>query len=398
MSDQGERSNPMGNEELSRAKLSLNELGVEWALLSAHENVTYVSHYEVPIDFGPLAHLNYGPVLALFAVNEDNNFLLSNNYYAGAARQQTTFEEVVGFGIFDVFEPFEAQDREKNFQEACKNLFRKVGLDRGKIKLGVEARTLPLAVTQVILSDFPNVEMLEAESALIKARSIKTQREIELLKVVAEVTNIGHKELMKQTREAGKSEFELWSLITKAMNEKAGRRLMMSGELVTGPRNQNIAPGGPIDYVTKPGDLAEFDVSPRLNGYWADMANVMVIGAEPNEDQLKFARAARDSFYAGVSQLRPGKKAKDVFAACKVAYEKYGLELKHYAGHGIGTTVNEHPWFVPTDETVLEAGMVVCIETGAYAEEATGKCEKMLIVQESGDPEIFPDFEWGVPL
>ena len=128
------------------------------------------------------------------------------------------------------------------------------------------------------------------------------------------------------------------------------------------------------------------------------MANVMVIGAEPNEDQLKFARAARDSFYAGVSQLRPGNKAKDVFAACKAAYEKYGLQLKHYAGHGIGTTVNEFPWFVPTDETELEAGMVVCIETGAYAEEATGKCEKMLIIQESGAPDMFPDFEWGVPL
>jgi len=40
----------------------------------------------------------------------------------------------------------------------------------------------------------------------------------------------------------------------------------------------------------------------------------------------------------------------------------------------------------------------VCIETGTYAEEATGKCEKTLIIQESGGPEIFPDFEWGISL
>ena len=84
--------------------------------------------------------------------------------------------------------------------------------------------------------------------------------------------------------------------------------------------------------------------------------------------------------------------------AASSAYDKYGLTLGHYAGHGIGTTVNEAPWFVPTDDTILQAGMVVCIETGCYSEEATGKCEKMMVIQPSGDPEIFPDFAWGTPL
>ena len=50
------------NDELARTRVLLDELDADWALLSAPENVTYVSHYEVPIDFGPLAHLSYGPV------------------------------------------------------------------------------------------------------------------------------------------------------------------------------------------------------------------------------------------------------------------------------------------------------------------------------------------------
>jgi Xaa-Pro dipeptidase len=171
---------------------------------------------------------------------------------------------------------------------------------------------------------------------------------------------------------------------------------MIAGEVVCGPRNKTVSPGGPIDYITQPGDIAELDISPRINGYWADMANTMVIGAEPTPVQKKYAKAARESFYAGVSKARPGNRARDIFAAAAAAYEPYGLKLGHYAGHGIGTTVNEAPWFVPTDDTVLEAGMVVCIETGAYAEEATGKCEKMMVIQPSGDPDIFPDFPWGV--
>ncbi len=89
----------------------------------------------------------------------------------------------------------------------------------------------------------------------------------------------------------------------------------MTGELVCGPRNKTVAPGGPINYITKPGDLVEFDISPRLSGYWADMANVLVIGAEPTEVQAKYARAARESFYAGAAMLQPGNRAKDVFEA-----------------------------------------------------------------------------------
>lgn len=387
----------MANEELGRARNELQTAGADWALLSSAENVTYVSHYEVPIDFGPLAHLSYGPVLALFGVENPNSYLLANSYYAGGARKQTTFDEVFGFDILQVFEPYESQVIRENFVAAVRNVLHQAGLHRGRVRLAVEERTLPLAVSTILAEEFPNVTMVEAGPSLVNARRIKTEREIGLLKDVAEIVNVGHKELFAQTREAGKSEFELWSAVTEAMHRHVGGKLFMSGELVCGPRNKTVAPGGPIDYTTCPGDLCEFDVSPRVNGYWADMANVMVIGAEPTEVQKKYARAARDSFYSAAEMLRPGNRAKDVFEAAARAYDKYGLKLGHYVGHGIGTTVNESPWFVPSDETVLEPGMVVCIETGAYGEEATGKCEKTLVVRDDGEPEIFPDFKWGIP-
>jgi Xaa-Pro aminopeptidase len=304
----------------------------------------------------------------------------------------------LGFDILEVFEPYNKQVPKDNFVAAVRKAFQQAGLGRGKLKLAVEEKTLPLVVLRILTDEFPNVEIVEACPAVEIARRTKTKREIELLKNVAEVVNVGHKELMKLTREAGKHEFELWAAVTQAMHEYVGGKLFLSGELVCGPRNKTVAPGGPIDYVTKPGDLVEYDVSPRLNGYWADMANMMVVGAEPTEVQKKYARAARDSFYAGAEALRPGNRAKDVFEAARAAYEKYDLKLGHYIGHGIGTTVNEAPWFVPSDETILEAGMVVCIETGAYAEEASGKCEKTLIIREHGDPDIFPDFEWGIRI
>lgn len=388
----------MSNEELARFRAALHELGADWALLSSPENVTYVSHYTVPVEFGPLAHLNYGPVLALFGVQEKSSLLVANRYYAAAARQQSSFDEVIDFGILEVFAPYDKQVRRDNFVSALRQALRRADLGNSPVKLAVEERTLPLIVWQAIQTELPQVELVAADEALARARMVKTTREIGLLKEAADVVNVAHKELMRLTRQAGMSEFELWSCITQRMHEHAGDKLFIAGEVVCGPRNKSVSPGGPIDYVTHPGDIAELDISPRINGYWADMANTMVIGAEPTEVQKKYARAARESFYAGVSKARRGNKACDIFAAANKAYDQYGLKLGHYAGHGIGTTVNEAPWFVPSDETLLEAGMVVCIETGCYGAEATGKCEKMMVIQPSGDPDIFPDFEWGTPL
>ncbi|MFN8444149.1 MAG: Xaa-Pro peptidase family protein [Caldilineaceae bacterium] len=388
----------MTNQELARARAELQQLGANWALLTSPENVTYVSHYEVPVEFGPLAHLNFGPPLALFGVTEESTTLVANQHYATGARQQSDFANVLGFGVLEVFEPFAKQMSRDNFVSTVRQAIRQSGIGTSEAKLAVEEKTLPLAVHRVIQEELPNVELVEAGPALARARMVKTEREVALLKQSAEVVNIAHKELMRLTRQAGLSEFELWAGITKAMHEHVGGKFYIAGELVCGPRNKTVSPGGPLANITQPGDIAELDISPRINGYWADMANTMVIGREPSAIQKQYARAARESFYAGVSKARPGVRACDLFEAARAAYDKYGLKLGHYVGHGIGTTVNEAPWFVPTDETILQAGMVICIETGCYSEEATGKCEKMMVIQPSGDPDIFPDFPWGTPL
>ncbi|RPI53633.1 MAG: hypothetical protein EHM56_07060, partial [Chloroflexi bacterium] len=227
-----ERSTEMENQELKRACEQLKKTGADWALLSSAENVTYVSHYEVPVDFGPLAHLSYGPVLALCSLSDGGNILIANNYYAGAARKQSTFEQVLGFGILEVFEPFARQDARANFVATVRQALQQAGLAHGRPRLAVEEKTLPLSVARVLSEEFPNVTLVEAYPAIEMARKVKTGREIGLLKCVAEVVNTGHKEVLKQTRQAGKSEFELWSAVTQAMYEHAGAKFFMSGELV----------------------------------------------------------------------------------------------------------------------------------------------------------------------
>lgn len=191
----------------------------------------------------------------------------------------------------------------------------------------------------------------------------------------------------------------MWSAVIKAMEQKAGHSLFVFGELVTGARCAVVRyPGGPQAVTTRAGDLALMDMSTRLNGYWTDCTNTMVIGGiEPTETQEKYGVAAREAFHAAADKLRPGNIAHEAFDAAKATFAKHGLEIGHYGGHQIGVTVNEHPRLVPWEQRVIREGMVFSIEPGAYEgpEGSSGaRMEKSVIVHQSG-PEIICDFAWG---
>lgn len=389
----------MTNQELEKARSELKKTGADWALLSSIENVTYVSHYEIPVDFGALATLTYGPSLALVGVADAGSSLLVGNFYQAWAEAASQVDEVrtynaSGVVVMDGSELTPVRD---SFLEAFGDMLRAAGLRSGT--LAIEERTLPAVALRALMNDFPNLKLIDASGALDTARLTKTERELDMLRFAAEVNKVGHETLLDLTREAGKNEHDMWGQILANMERKAQRQLFVFGELVTGDSALQLAyPGGPKDYITKAGELALMDMSPRVNGYWSDCTNTMVIGGvEPTAEQKRYGVAAREAFHAAADALRPGRKAHEAFDAAAATFDKHGLQIGHYAGHQIGTTVNEGPRLVPTDQTEIQAGMVFSIEPGSYGGTEVGaaaRMEKTVIVHQSG-PEILCDFEWG---
>ena len=386
----------MSNQELERAQAELKRIGADWALLSSCENVTYVSHFEVPVDFGALAAMTHSPCLSLFSIDGTASCIIVSSFYGDWAAAQNALDEVVTYEVFGQWEPLSARD---NFLEALRGVLKDLGVGTGKGKLAIEEKTLPAMALRLLQREFPNVEPIEAGDALSAARLVKTEREISLLRFASEVANAGHKELTRQCAEANKNEHDMWAAVTRSMQMKADTQLYVFGELVTGERCTTVAmPGGPKDVVTKPGDLALMDISPRVDGYWSDLSNTMVIGGvEPTRKQKLYGVAAREAFYAASEMLRPGREAHEAFDAAKAAFAKYGLKIGHYGGHQIGVSVNEIPQLVPYEKTIIQAGMVFSSENGSYegpGGQVGARMEKSVIVHQSG-PEIIPDFEWG---
>ena len=382
-------------EELERARGALAEAGADVAILSSLGNVTYASGWEVPVPFGALAELAYGEPLLVLGVRDGSAVLVVPDAYAAAARAGSWAADVVAF---DTFDGFRATDARGSFLAAIREALRGLGATGGRGTLAVEGRTLPQAVGGMLGEEFGG--LVDAEGPLERARSVKSEREIALLRRAAGVSDAGQAALAELAGEAGRTEYAMWGEIAARVYEAAGRDVPLSGELVTGARTATVAyPNGPRGRTTEAGDAALMDLSGRVGGYWFDCTNTHVVGgAAPTAEQARYARASQAACEAAMDALRPGARAKDAAAAAERAFAGYGLPMAHYAGHQIGVTVNERPRLVPYDETPIEAGMVFSVEPGAYQGPGGSfgaRSEKMVLVTAAG-PEVLSAFAWGI--
>lgn len=386
-----------GNEELARAAAALADAGCDFAVLYSLANVTYASGWEVPVPLGAAAEMSYGQPLLLIGTREPIAWLIVPTGSGEEASQQASVDSVLHFSPFDSFNPGNPQDI---FFTTIHYAFHQLGMKTSAGILGIEGQFLPQWFAALFADALPNWKFADAEGPLQRARSIKTEREVELLREASHLSDVAHETLAELCREAGRTEYAMWAEISARVFHAAGRDIPLTGELVTGPRTTTVAyPNGPRERTTEVGNAALMDLSGRARGYWFDCTNTHLIGGvEPNAEQLRYARASQDACEAAMAALRPGALACDAAAAAEAAFAKHGLPMAHYAGHQIGVTVNELPRLVPYDRTPIEAGMVFSVEPGAYQGPGGtfgARSEKMVLVTETG-PEILSRFAWGI--
>lgn len=130
--------------------------------------------------------------------------------------------------------------------------------------------------------------------------------------------------------------------------------------------NEVICHGIPGERVLNEGDIVNVDVTPVLEGYYADASKTFFVGM-PGEDARKIVRVARESLRRGISMVRPGNAIGDIGWAIQRYAEAEGCSVvREYVGHGLGLEFHEPPQ-VPHygrkgEGVVLAPGMVFTIE------------------------------------
>ena len=107
--------------------------------------------------------------------------------------------------------------------------------------------------------------------------------------------------------------------------------------------NEVICHGIPGDRVLKDGDIANVDVTPILNGYYADASKTFFVGT-PGPDAKKIVTVARESLRVGMEQVRPGNTVGDIGWAIQRYAEGEGCSVvREFVGHGVGFEFHEPP-------------------------------------------------------
>lgn len=199
--------------------------------------------------------------------------------------------------------------------------------------------------------------------------SIKSEYEIELMRVAGEIVGDTHKYLRP---------FIKPGISTKEINKLAHDYILSRGatpsflNLYGFPAavcisiNEEVVHGIPSGRKLKNGDIVSIDIGACYKGYHGDSAWTYPVG-EISPKKKKLLEVTEESLVRGLSVIKEGAHVGDI----GYAIEKYAKEnklgvVKELVGHGVGSSVHEEP-DVPNygkehTGTELKAGMVLAVE------------------------------------
>ncbi len=200
--------------------------------------------------------------------------------------------------------------------------------------------------------------------------SIKSEREIELMREAGRILKITHDELAKAVR-PGISTFELnrigeevirsYGCIPSFLNYNgypASICVSVNDEVVHGiPSKKRIL---------QEGDIVSLDAGVIYKGYHSDAARTHAVG-EISKEAAKLIEVTRQAFFKGIKYAKEGCRLYDISNAIGEYARSFGYGVvEDLVGHGIGTNLHEDPQIpnfpMKRRGPKLQAGMTLAIE------------------------------------
>ncbi|MEJ2638419.1 MAG: type I methionyl aminopeptidase [Desulfosarcinaceae bacterium] len=107
--------------------------------------------------------------------------------------------------------------------------------------------------------------------------------------------------------------------------------------------NEVICHGIPGERVLAEGDIVNVDVTPILDGYYADANKTYFVGT-PGADARKIVDVARTCLRLGMAAVKPSATIGDIGYAIQRYAEAQGCSVvREFVGHGVGLDFHEAP-------------------------------------------------------
>ena len=202
------------------------------------------------------------------------------------------------------------------------------------------------------------------------AVTIKSPREIELMREAGRILAKTHEELAKNLRPG----MSTWDI------DHMGEEIIRSYGCIPSFKNYNGYPASICvsvndevvhgiphkEHFLDEGDIVSLDAGVIYKGYHSDAARTYGIG-EIDDDAKKLIEVTRQSFFEGIKFAKAGNHLYDISAAIGNYAESFGYGVvRDLVGHGIGSHLHEDPE-IPNfarkrKGILLQPGMTLAIE------------------------------------
>lgn len=200
---------------------------------------------------------------------------------------------------------------------------------------------------------------------------IKLPSELDAIRRAAQLADDGYAYFMEVAR-PGRTQFEVVADVEAFLRAKGS------------PDNFQIIGSGGADVrgMTPPsarrlaaGDMVTTELTPAVDGYFAQICRTMVLGTASGVQRKAFA-VWLEAMEAGIATVKAGVTAADIARAENDVFRRHGLgeyctsKYTRVRGHGLGLMPDMKPAILEDVDVVLEAGMTIIVHPNTYHPQA----------------------------
>lgn len=305
-------------------------------------------------------------------ISKTRNVLITDSRYTEQAARESEFEVI-------------EENRDHNRRQILTECIRKEKhKNASAFSMGYEDNYMKCADFAQLAEALPVTNWEPLKGHIDEFRRIKTPEEIELLAKAEAIGDYAFSRVLEVLK-PGMTELEVAAVLEYHMKMAGAEDLSFSTIAASGIHS-SMPHAIPDEKKLAQGDFLTMDFGCKYKGYCSDMTRTVVIG-RASRKQKDIYSIVLEAQLGALDAIRSGKTGKEIDCVARDIITKagYGQYFGHGLGHSVGLYIHEDPRLSPTDDTVLQAGMIETVEPGIYIPGFGGvRIEDMVVVTENG--------------
>ena len=258
-------------------------------------------------------------------------------------------------------------DEKPKLKEISTKLLKKGWEDKVKAKkynkIGLNYSTITISAFNRLKKMFPGSKFVDISKDLLELRSVKTEKEIALIKKACKITDKTFELVLNNLKQGKfKTEQEISEFIENKFKD-FGAELAFPSIVAMG-KNAAIP-----HYCTGKQKLQRgfllFDIGAKYKNYCADMSRTIFLGTISSSEKNVYNQLLETQKEA-IKKAQKDMRLTDLDKLTRKSLGNYSSYFIHSLGHGVGIEIHEKPSFNEESKEKITDHQVFTIEPGIY--------------------------------